>query len=191
MKRGFVIIEMVVVTALTAALAAVIFPVIADSREKAREVVCISNSREICVDILIWSQDNNEKLPTPAQVWKTGQITSDILVCPTRGKEVANAYGYNRLMSHVDEGNIDIPDEAVLTADWNDLGPNAAANPNIIVSKDNIAMRHRGGAVYSFCDGHVAWSDGKVNDKPTMTSRKNSDPNIIYLAPKLVGKAGG
>ena len=164
MKRGFTLIELLVVIAIIAILAAILFPVFAKAREKARQTQCISNSRQIAVDILIWSQDLDEMFPTYGAIWTQCQTDPGILVCPTRGKTIANGYGYNLLVGGVALGDIDNPDGAVLTADWDDRGANAVAYPNTLIGKGDISRRHNSGAVYSYSDGHVAWSNMTVND---------------------------
>ena len=186
MKRGFTLIELLVVIAIIAILAAILFPVFAKAREKARQTTCISNSQQIAVDILIWAQDHDETLPAAAQIWTQTKTDPGILVCPTRGKTVGNAYGYNSFVGEAALGDIDAPDQTVLTADWNDRGPNAAASPNIITGKDDIAKRHSGGAIFSYVDGHVAWSKFTVDDAPTRSLDEN-DPNTVYLAPVTPG----
>ena len=85
-------------------------------------------------------------------------------------------------------GDIDNPDSAVLTADWNDRGANAAANPNTITTKEDIHRRHSTGAVYSYADGHVAWSKSDVNDAATRSADDN-DPNTVYLATVTPGNS--
>ena len=46
-QRGFTLIELLVVIAIIALLAAILFPVFASVRGKARQIVCLSNMRQI------------------------------------------------------------------------------------------------------------------------------------------------
>ena len=143
------------------------------------------------MDILIWAQDHDETLPPAASIWTGCKTDPGILVCPTRGKTIGNAYGYNSLVSGVALGDIDKP------------GPGGAHrrlerprrqrgrfSPNTITGKDDIARRHSSGAIFSYSDGHVAWSKNTVNDNATRTTDDN-DPNLVYLAPLLVGAGPG
>ena len=82
MKRGFTLIELLVVIAIIAILAAILFPVFAKAREKARQTTCISNSRQIAVDILIYAQDHDETLPTTAVIWTGCKTDPGILDLP-------------------------------------------------------------------------------------------------------------
>ncbi|MEO7717400.1 MAG: DUF1559 domain-containing protein [Capsulimonas sp.] len=62
MKRtaGFTLIELLVVIAIIAILAAILFPVFAKAREKARQISCSSNMRQIGLGMVQYAQDNDE-----------------------------------------------------------------------------------------------------------------------------------
>jgi prepilin-type N-terminal cleavage/methylation domain-containing protein/prepilin-type processing-associated H-X9-DG protein len=62
MRRGFTLIELLVVIAIIAILAAILFPVFARAREKARQSSCSSNVKQICLGVLMYAQDYDEKL---------------------------------------------------------------------------------------------------------------------------------
>lgn len=59
-KRGFTLIELLVVIAIIAILAAILFPVFASAREKARQITCISNLRQIGLGAMQYIQDYDE-----------------------------------------------------------------------------------------------------------------------------------
>jgi prepilin-type N-terminal cleavage/methylation domain-containing protein/prepilin-type processing-associated H-X9-DG protein len=56
-RRGFTLIELLVVIAIIAILAAILFPVFAQAREKARQVACLSNMKQITHAALMYAQD--------------------------------------------------------------------------------------------------------------------------------------
>jgi prepilin-type N-terminal cleavage/methylation domain-containing protein len=60
---GFTLIELLVVIAIIAILAAVLFPVFAKAREKARQIACLSNTKQLGLGFIQYSQDNDEQLP--------------------------------------------------------------------------------------------------------------------------------
>ena len=64
MKRhGFTLIELLVVIGIIAVLAAILFPVFAQAREKARQTACSSNLRQIGIAFGLYIEDNDGLLP--------------------------------------------------------------------------------------------------------------------------------
>ncbi len=63
MRRGFTLIELLVVIAIIAILGALLFPVFASAREKARQIACASNQRQLGMAITQYVQDHDEMLP--------------------------------------------------------------------------------------------------------------------------------
>jgi prepilin-type N-terminal cleavage/methylation domain-containing protein/prepilin-type processing-associated H-X9-DG protein len=96
LKSGFTLIELLVVIAIIAILAAILFPVFAQAREKARQITCLSNEKQIGLGILQYVQDFDETFPRQkfydgknASTWATWQTvinpymkSHDVYRCP-------------------------------------------------------------------------------------------------------------
>ncbi|MCW3097685.1 MAG: prepilin-type N-terminal cleavage/methylation domain [Chthonomonadaceae bacterium] len=61
--KAFTLIELLVVIAIIAILAAILFPVFAQAREKARQITCVSNQKQILLALNQYLQDYDEMLP--------------------------------------------------------------------------------------------------------------------------------
>lgn len=119
-SAGFTLIELLVVIAIISILAAILFPVFAQARDKARQTACLSNMKQIGTACLQYAQDNDEIMPasgysgvcglqstsgnynwTGLEPWfyavQTYAKSYKILVCPSDpipGGAVANATSY-------------------------------------------------------------------------------------------------
>lgn len=62
-QRGYTLVELLTVIGIIALLAALLFPVFATARGKAREITCLSNLRQIGMAIRMYSQDYDDLYP--------------------------------------------------------------------------------------------------------------------------------
>ena len=60
---GFTLVELLVVMAVIALLAAMLFPVFASARGAARKSVCLSNLRQLGMAVSLYSQDYDDFYP--------------------------------------------------------------------------------------------------------------------------------
>ena len=108
-RRGFTLIELLVVIAIIAILAAILFPVFAKAREKARQISCLNNHKQLALALLQYAQDYDERVapighnypPAPLQWWYDMIApyikNTQVFACPS-----ANAnwtIGYNARVS--------------------------------------------------------------------------------------------
>lgn len=61
--HGFTLVELLVVIAIITMLAAILFPVFASSREKARQTACLSNMRQMGLALMQYVSDNDDQYP--------------------------------------------------------------------------------------------------------------------------------
>ncbi|MFM7321224.1 MAG: DUF1559 domain-containing protein [Armatimonadota bacterium] len=72
---AFTLIELLVVIAIIAILAAILFPVFAQAREKARQASCLSNTKQMGLGIMMYTQDFDETYPQA--YWYRNDLNGD------------------------------------------------------------------------------------------------------------------
>lgn len=109
--RAFTLVEMLVVIATIAILAAMLLPAIAKSKGKAQRIACVNNSKQVGLGIILWSHDHEGKYPwivkpadggtrTFSQAWQHFAVLSNelgtpkVLHCPT-DKQRMGAESFN------------------------------------------------------------------------------------------------
>lgn len=117
-RLGFTLIELLVVIGIIAVLSAILFPVFASAREKARQIVCLANNKQIALAITLYEQDYDEKTPNGVNPYGGGQgwagqiynyvkatnsyMCPDDFVTPTHNGSVPfhiSSYAYNSQVS--------------------------------------------------------------------------------------------
>jgi len=68
-RSCFTLVELLIVIAIISLIAAIMFPVFATAREKARQATCASNLRQLGTAFQQYSQDNDETMPSSAYVY--------------------------------------------------------------------------------------------------------------------------
>lgn len=63
-RRGFTLIELLVVIAIIAVLAAMLLPALSSAKERAKRAACSNHLKQLGIAIVLYSNDNNDKIPT-------------------------------------------------------------------------------------------------------------------------------
>jgi prepilin-type processing-associated H-X9-DG protein len=102
------------VIAIIAILAAILFPVFAKAREKARQISCASNEKQLGLGFLQYEQDNDEKEPgTPSSyqaglgwAWEIYPYVKSVAVYKCPDDPTPSPYPYNQAVSYIN--NLDL-----------------------------------------------------------------------------------
>ena len=93
--NGFTLIELLVVIAIIAILAAILFPVFAKAREKARQISCVSNEKQIGLGFMQYVQDNDGNYPSiTSQSSQDGGCAPELAWVGANGGYVTLIYPY-------------------------------------------------------------------------------------------------
>jgi prepilin-type processing-associated H-X9-DG protein len=163
---SYCIIIIIIVAAIAAAM--VVRGPLGPSREKGRQVSCMSNEKQLALAVLLYAQDSDGRLPGPAR-WATAALPylkvppsvgpGAVYTCPSqdrppqlpgtpwkRGQGLSYALSLGLPSGKVSD--CEGPGEIPLLFDC-DLVPGALAY--------QMDRRHRDGANCAFLDGHASW----------------------------------
>jgi prepilin-type processing-associated H-X9-DG protein len=133
-------------------LAQVLAPAIEQARERARQVECASNLRQVALAAHLYANDHEGRLPAAdnwveaLQPYFQNRDILRFLRCPDApGQPVAYALNSRAAGQRIE----DLPTDMVLFFETSKNEPNPAD------AGTSVAVRHPGGANYAFVDGHV------------------------------------
>ena len=106
-RAAFTLIELLVVIAIIVILAAILFPVFAQAREKARQTACASNLKNLATAALMYIQDYDETWPITLSHTGTANYGVNTLMTPamdipaTAASPISRSYWGNGLQPYV------------------------------------------------------------------------------------------
>ena len=131
--------------------AAMLLPALAAAKQKAQEINCVNNEKQLALAIRIYSNDHANHFP-PAATWCDAIATSvgsdKAFKCPSENSGSRCDYGFNAKLDGLDEGKINPQTVELFEAD---AGWNASGGPELMIGKP----RHARMFVVAFADGSV------------------------------------
>jgi competence protein ComGC len=108
-RRAFMFVELLVMMAVIAVLAALLLPALAKAKQRAQRINCVSNLKQVGLSFRLWGSDNDDKYPPHVSTNKGGSeeyvpggntfrhflcmsnelSTPKILACPADDREPA------------------------------------------------------------------------------------------------------
>ena len=166
--RAFTLVELLVVMAIIALLAALLLPVMGRAKESARATVCLSNLHQVGIALQIYVSENNNHLPvmrdvsTDPAVAATNTFPSlqkvlgaqlgntNVLRCPSDRAEfferTGSSYAWNSLLNGEDADHLKVFN---IRFDPHEI-------PVVYDKEDFHKARGAGKAVnYLYADGHI------------------------------------
>jgi prepilin-type N-terminal cleavage/methylation domain-containing protein/prepilin-type processing-associated H-X9-DG protein len=176
-KGGFTLIELLVVIAIIAILAAILFPVFAKAREKARQITCASNLKQIGLASLQYEQDYDESFPIAAIQNATSSTvywpyaiypytkSFKVYQCPDDPNNWGMSYGINNNCSGLST-QLDAP---AITACWMDSGDVQGGGYETTTPDDGLNN-----------DFTVYYFSGRVINKGNPRHVANNQINVLF-----------
>jgi hypothetical protein len=139
-----------------AIMGALLFPVFAQARERARQAICLSNVKQLSLAMQMYAQDYDDRLPQRANWMDSLELyvkNEAVLHCPSVRQDSPTSYGYAFNSALGGKKRSKLPGLATTPALYD--SSNLARNASDPVTSLPNPPRHLGNVI-GYADGHVA-----------------------------------
>ena len=141
--------------------AALLLPALASAKQKAQEINCMNNEKQLALAVMIYSNDHTNHFP-PAATWcdavKTSAGSEQVFRCTAANSTGRCDYAFNSKLDSLELGKVNPQTVMVFESDG---GWNASGGSELLPAK---ARHLRKFYVVAFADGHVeAVSQSRLN----------------------------
>jgi len=131
--------------------AAMLLPALAAAKQKAQQISCVNNEKQLAIAVMIYSGDHTNQLPAAAS-WcdaiKESVGSDKVFKCPSASESSTCDYAFNDRLGGLDQSQINPQTVMIFESDG---GWNAHGGPASVASN----RHHRNITVVAFADGHV------------------------------------
>ena len=132
--------------------AAILLPALASAHEKAQEINCMNNEKQLALAVIIYSNDHTNHFP-PAATWcdaiKTSVGSEYVFKCAVADSTNRCDYAFNAKLDGMTEGKVN-PKTVIIFE--SDAGWNANGGSELLPAKARHLRKYY---VVAFADGHV------------------------------------
>ena len=134
-------------------LLAMLLPALAAAKQKAQQITCMNNERQLAIAVRMYESDNKDQYP-PAATWcdavRSFVGSEKVFQCPAGDPGKRCHYAYNAKLDGLDQSKVNPNTVMIFETEG---GWNASGGPELILRQP----RHTRGRILmvAFADGHV------------------------------------
>jgi prepilin-type processing-associated H-X9-DG protein len=140
---------------------ALMLPALASAKQKAQQINCVNNVKQLAIAVRMYSGDNKNQLP-PATTWcdaiRSYAGSEKNFQCPAGDAGKRCHYAFNARIGGMDAGKINSNTVMIFETEG---GWNMSGGPELMLKQP----RHRKVFVVAFADGHVEQLTGSRLDE--------------------------